>query len=79
MADASTSPFLTPEQAGALLHIHPRTLANWRWSGRGPRYVRIGARAFYRHADLDEWLASRCFSHTAQELGAGRSTARQKA
>ena len=43
-ATANPSTLLTSEQAGECLHVHPRTLANWRYLGRGPRYVRSGAR-----------------------------------
>ena len=35
------------------------TLAHWRSEGRGPTYVKIGARVAYRGADLNTWLASR--------------------
>jgi Helix-turn-helix domain len=32
---------LTAAEAGEILGISPATLANWRWAGKGPRYVRI--------------------------------------
>ena len=32
------------------------TLAQWRCQGRGPKYLRIGRRIFYRGADLNAWL-----------------------
>ena len=35
------------------------TMAHWRSEGRGPAYVKIGARVAYRGADLNTWLASR--------------------
>ena len=62
-----TPTLLTAEQAGAYLQINPRTLANWRSLGRGPRFVRSGARAFYRQAELDAWLDAHTFAHTAEE------------
>ena len=44
----------------ALLALAPySTLAHWRSEGRGPVYVKIGARVAYRGADLNTWLASR--------------------
>jgi predicted DNA-binding transcriptional regulator AlpA len=45
-----------PEDAARRLGIEESTLANWRWNGRGPRYVRVGRRVRYRLADLAEWL-----------------------
>jgi hypothetical protein len=35
--------------------------------GRGPRYVRVGRRAFYRQPDLDQWLEAHVFEQTAHE------------
>ena len=35
------------------------TSASWRHEGRGPRYLKVGARVFYRGVDLNEWLAAR--------------------
>ncbi len=61
------SPLLTSEHAGEYLHLNPRTLANMRVSGRGPRFVRAGRRAFYRVSDLDKWIDARVFDHTAAE------------
>ncbi len=63
----SSSPLLTADQTGEYLHVNPRTLANWRVLGRGPRYVRAGSRALYRQADLDAWLDAHTFAHSADE------------
>jgi hypothetical protein len=32
--------------------ISPRTLEQWRWQGRGPRYLKIGGRVVYRLTDI---------------------------
>jgi hypothetical protein len=32
------------------------TLAAWRVGGRGPDYVKIGRKIFYRPADVTAWL-----------------------
>ncbi len=42
------------------------TLAKWRITGFGPRYIKAGARVLYDRADLDEWLVSRRRSNTAE-------------
>ena len=35
------------------------TRAHWRSEGRGPAFLRLGRRVFYRGADLNAWIASR--------------------
>lgn len=63
----TTSPLIAPETAAAYLRCNPRTLAEWRIRGRGPKYVRAGRRAFYRQSDLDTWLEAHVFMATADE------------
>lgn len=35
------------------------TLAHWRSEGRGPKFIKLGAKVAYRGRDLNEWLESR--------------------
>jgi excisionase family DNA binding protein len=49
---------LTPEQLAELLNIPVRTLGQWRYVGRGPRYIRAGRHVRYDPAEIDEWLRS---------------------
>jgi hypothetical protein len=48
---------LTPDQAAALLHCKPSTLARWRRDGDGPKTVKIGKTkiAYLRH-HLSEFI-----------------------
>ena len=39
------------------LGVTKKTLAMWRYQGKGPRYIRRG-RIFYRKADVDDWLSA---------------------
>lgn len=42
------------------LGLHPTTLAEWRMiSGRGPAFIKVGAKVRYRRADIEAWLDSR--------------------
>ena len=41
--------------AAEILGLSPRTLRNWRVSGKGPRYSKRGARVFYAVEDLEEY------------------------
>ena len=43
----------------ALLRLgRPSTLAHWRSEGRGPAYIKIGARVAYRGDAINSWLAA---------------------
>lgn len=33
---------LTPREAGELMRVSPGSLANWRYEGRGPVFIRLG-------------------------------------
>jgi len=50
------APLLTPEQVGAYLDVPLGTLANWRYQGRGPTYLRVGRHVRYRAQDVTEWI-----------------------
>lgn len=48
---------LTPEQAARRLHLSPRTLANWRHQGVGPRFIKmpggLNGKILYPVAELE--------------------------
>lgn len=43
-----------------------RTLANWRWSGNGPKYTKVGGRILYKMDELLKWEDRRTVNHTGQ-------------
>lgn len=51
------SELIPNEEAAELLRQQPATLTAWRNQRRGPCYLKIGRRVFYRRADIAEWLA----------------------
>lgn len=55
---------VTRTDAATYLGLSPRTLANWKGRGIGPRSVRVGGRCFYRLAELDAFIAQG-ISHAA--------------
>jgi excisionase family DNA binding protein len=61
---ATPSPNLKTEDAAKFLNVKPTTLEQWRWNGRGPRFVKIGRSCRYRQSDLDAFLEARVFSST---------------
>jgi predicted site-specific integrase-resolvase len=61
----SLSTTVGPTEAAKRLGVEASTLANWRWSGRGPRYVKVGSRVRYRLVDLAAWLDKQSRSSTS--------------
>lgn len=35
--------------------VSPRTLEQWRWLGRGPRFLKVGGRVVYRLEDVERY------------------------
>jgi hypothetical protein len=52
------SPYMDEERAAGYLGIAQRTLGNWRFVGRGPKYIRLGRRILYHRQHLDDWALS---------------------
>lgn len=54
---------LTPKQVHANYGFSPQTLANWRWSGQGPAYIKQtpgrGGRIKYKRSTIEAWLNER--------------------
>lgn len=51
------SHLLTTVEAANYLRIEKRTLENWRVSGRGPAFVRLGGAVRYRRGALERFIA----------------------
>ncbi|MBF6233776.1 helix-turn-helix domain-containing protein [Nocardia farcinica] len=47
--------WLSREEVAARLKIPTKTLTQWAWQGKGPRFAKIGRFARYRLADLEAW------------------------
>ena len=48
---------LTAKEAAARIGKSEHALRTQRFHGRGPRWVKVDKRVFYRTSDVDEWLA----------------------
>jgi hypothetical protein len=35
--------------------VTPKTLANWRWGGVGPEFIKVGTRVLYRLEDVEKF------------------------
>jgi predicted DNA-binding transcriptional regulator AlpA len=49
--------FLRTKEAAKRIGFSPKTLQNWRSSGKGPPWVRIGGKVAYEVAPFDAWCA----------------------
>ncbi len=54
---AENPPKLLKEaKAAAILDVEVATLRRWRWAGKGPRFVKIGAAVRYDPGDLTAFI-----------------------
>jgi hypothetical protein len=53
--------FLTPRELAQRYggRVSVKTLANWRWQGLGPPFVKLGGRVLYPVTDLLGWELDR--------------------
>lgn len=62
-----TSELMKPAELGARIGTSTAVLANWRYMGTGPRFVKLGGRSVrYRVSDVEAWLDQ----NTHQQSGA---------
>lgn len=47
---------LNTAEAAEALRLGVATLHRWRKSGKGPPYIEMGRKVYYRRADLDLWI-----------------------
>ena len=50
---------LNTAEAAEVLRLGVATLHRWRKSGKGPPYIEMGRKVYYRRADLDRWIEER--------------------
>jgi hypothetical protein len=46
----------TTEELSDFLDVPERTLRQWRWLGKGPRWVKVGRFIRYPRRDTQDWL-----------------------
>jgi hypothetical protein len=54
--------------------ISPRTLERWRWTGEGPRYIKLVGRILYRLDDVEVFENARVHDSTSRPVRAGTSS-----
>ena len=63
---------LTQGQLAARWHISPRTLEQWRWLGKGPKFLKIGTRVLYDEGEIEAFEAAQLCQNTHGPLEPGR-------
>jgi len=56
LEDIAAGALLNETEAARILAMQVTTLRRWRWSGKGPRFVKIGAAVRYDPADLTAFI-----------------------
>ena len=54
---------LLPSEASMILRVSPKTLANWRWRGTGPKYRKHGGTVVYSIEDIERYSGDDDKSH----------------
>jgi predicted DNA-binding transcriptional regulator AlpA len=69
---AMQSELLTPAELAARLQTPTAVLANWRYKGTGPKFVKIGGgirgNIRYRASDVEAWLDAQTRTQTGPAL-----------
>lgn len=55
---------MTQEQLAERWHLSPRTLEQWRWLGKGPKFIKIGARVLYDEGEIEAFEAAQQCQNT---------------
>jgi excisionase family DNA binding protein len=58
------------EEAAEYLQVEPTTLEQWRWNGKGPRFIKMGRSVRYRISDLEAFIEGRAFTSTTEAQAA---------
>ncbi len=62
----SPPPLVDEIEAARILDLSPLTLRRWRWAGKGPRFVKIGAAVRYDLADLTTFIEAGRHNSTSE-------------
>ena len=58
------SDLLSPMELGRKLGKSPAALAQWRYLGVGPKFIKLGRSVRYRINDVEDWLDSQTMERT---------------
>ncbi|QDQ98113.1 helix-turn-helix transcriptional regulator [Tomitella fengzijianii] len=64
MATPKRLPLATPEEVADFRRVTVSTLAQERYRGNGPKFMKLGRRVFYDWQDVYDWLDSNLMTRT---------------
>ncbi len=56
MAKNTSTQLLSETEAAQRLKLSTRTLRNWRVTGQGPKFVKVGRLIRYKIVEIEEWI-----------------------
>jgi len=59
---------ITPATLAERLGTTERSLSEWRITGRGPKFIRVGRSPRYRPEAVDVWLLAQEYASTSEEV-----------
>jgi excisionase family DNA binding protein len=60
---------MTTAAASEYLGVPVKTLEAWRYTGNGPRFVKLGRSVRYRPTDLHAWIEANVRQSTTEQKG----------
>ncbi len=54
--DRLPMPLISEEAAANLLDVSKKTMQMWRWTGKGPSYIKLGRTVRYKIEDIIEYI-----------------------
>jgi len=64
--NASQKKYLNQIELSRRWQLSPRTLEQWRFINKGPRFTKIGSRVRYLLEDIEKYEQEHIFTNTAQ-------------
>jgi predicted DNA-binding transcriptional regulator AlpA len=62
--------YLKAAEVGAKVRKSEAALAQWRYLGKGPKFIKLGRSVRYRASDVDAWLNQQTMQRTGEPGGA---------
>lgn len=60
---------LTPEDLADRWNLTETTLSQWRWNGRGPRFIKVGKGILYRLSEIEHFEDQHTCKNTSEYGG----------
>lgn len=62
-------PLMPPNEVGAQVGKTEAALAQWRYLGIGPKFIKLGRSVRYRRSDVEAWLDGQTRQRTGDTAG----------